>query len=132
MNKSEDILSKNITSIIISLLILISILAISSVLFTACSDYVCQIQAPNSIDAQSSGKTVILTWDSVENAELYTIYRYQEIADNAKPIGTTSSTSYTDDNVTTGKTYYYYIQTLAYEEGHQCWSSPSVTASSNS
>ncbi len=122
---------RNTTCIIISIILSISVLFLSVIVFTACSDYNCEIQSPDNLVAQVNGDSVVLSWDSVEDAELYTIYRYRDFPDNAKPVGTVSSASFTDDSVSSGKTYYYYIQTLAYEEGHQCWSSPSVTVSAN-
>ena len=64
-----------------------------------------QVSASN---VASSGK-IKLTWDTVEDATEYKVYRATSKTGEYKLMKTTTGTSYTNTSTTAGKTYYYYV-----------------------
>ena len=67
--------------------------------------------APTGLTATTNGQSVVLDWNDTLNATSYSVYRSESISDPfGDPIasGLTSST-YTDNAVTTGTTYYYVV-----------------------
>lgn len=62
----------------------------------------------------SSGK-VRLSWNKKSEAEHYRIYRSASKNGTYKYIGKTSGSSYTDDSVSSGKTYYYKLCAAGYQ-----------------
>ena len=67
------------------------------------------------IAASNNAKTgkVKLTWDSVDGAVKYQIYRATTRDGEYKLMYTTSGTSYTNTNNVAGTTYYYYVVAVA-------------------
>lgn len=71
--------------------------------------------APTGAAASTANGQVVLTWNAVSGATAYKVYRsLNSGGSNGSPsdtsiIGTVSGTSYTDNNVTNGTTYYYII-----------------------
>jgi len=59
-------------------------------------------------NVQSSGK-IKLTWNAVENAEKYVVYRSTSKTGTYSKMYTTTKTSYTNTNAKPGKYYYYYV-----------------------
>lgn len=59
----------------------------------------------------SSSKKAVLTWNSVENAKYYVVYRSTSKKGTYKRVGSTTSETltYTDKKLKKGKTYYYKI-----------------------
>lgn len=68
-----------------------------------------------------SGKPVI-TWNIVEGAVSYKVYRSTSSGKNYKQIGTTVENSYTDESASAGKTYYYKVIAIG-ENGESAYSS---------
>ena len=68
-----------------------------------------QVKASN---VASSGK-IKLTWDAVEGAVQYKIYRATKKDGTYKVMYTTSGTSYTNTKAAAGKYYYYYVTAIA-------------------
>ena len=69
---------------------------------------------------------VTLTWNAVNGANKYNIYRTNLEGQNAEKIGEETSTSYIDENVVDGIRYYYYV--TAVKDGGESEFSNSVTA----
>jgi hypothetical protein len=69
------------------------------------------LSAPSGVSAvaSSSSMSIRVTWDSVEGAAEYIVYRASGAAGDYTSVGLTSSTSYTDTNVSGSLTYYYKI-----------------------
>ena len=63
-------------------------------------------------NAAASGK-VKLTWDKVDNAEKYEVYRATSKSGKYTLMKTTTGTSYTNTSATVGKTYYYKVRAVA-------------------
>lgn len=61
------------------------------------------------VNPVSSSSNIIVSWSSVSGAIRYHVYRATSASGNYSQIGTASSTSYTDNNVTAGQTYYYKV-----------------------
>jgi len=74
-------------------------------------DYVTtQLNAPIiSGTTVNSATSVSISWSSVSNATGYRIYRSTSSSGNYSSIGTSSTTSYTDNSCTSGTTYYYRV-----------------------
>ncbi|WP_339278182.1 pectinesterase family protein [Paenibacillus sp. FSL W8-0426] len=66
---------------------------------------------PSHLSAVPGPKSVVLTWDEVENASSYSVFR-SEISGGpyTKLQQGLGSNSYTDSNLTVGKTYYYVVK----------------------
>lgn len=64
---------------------------------------------------KATGK-IKLTWEAVDNATSYQVWRRTETSDTFKLMLTTENTSYTNTSASVGKTYYYYIVAVA-EDG---------------
>ena len=62
--------------------------------------------SPTGLNAQVSGTSVYVTWQSVNNATRYNIYRSSNPSNSYSKIGTSYSTSYTDNNPLSGYNYY--------------------------
>jgi gingipain R len=62
--------------------------------------------APTGLTAATSSSQIGLSWNAVENAIAYKVYR------NGNVIATTQTNSYTDANVTDGTTYAYAVKTV--------------------
>lgn len=65
--------------------------------------------APTSISATRGDHTnkVVVSWDAMEFATSYEVYRKDDQEDSYKQVGTSSGTSYDDTNVSPGSTYWY-------------------------
>lgn len=60
-------------------------------------------------DGPASYPYVVLSWNSVSNATSYTVYRSTSANGSYSKIGNSSYSSYSDNNVSIGKTYYYKV-----------------------
>lgn len=67
--------------------------------------------APTGVSAVSAGSnSVTVTWDAVEGATGYTVYRAGFFGIIFSDIGSTDQTAYTDTGLTTGSIYYYKVK----------------------
>ncbi|ADY57262.1 cell wall binding repeat 2-containing protein [Syntrophobotulus glycolicus DSM 8271] len=67
--------------------------------------------APENLKAESkSASQIKLTWDEVDDADVYYVYRALSSSGTYSKITTVSSTSYTDSSLSAGTTYYYKVQ----------------------
>ena len=57
----------------------------------------------------ATSSTATITWDAVAGAALYRIYRCDQPYGTFTQIGTSPTTSYTDNDTLTGSKYFYYI-----------------------
>lgn len=77
-------------------------------------------QAPTGVEATNGDVEVLLQWKPLPDAEAYKVYRSTSSTDGATgdPIEEgLAETSYTDENVQSGTTYYYRVTAVADEEG---------------
>lgn len=69
---------------------------------------------PSGLSAYWDGPTsypyVVLSWNSVSNATNYQIFRSSSASGSYSKIGDSSYSSYSDNNVSIGKTYYYKVK----------------------
>ena len=98
----------------------------------AVSDNINVIAALDSVvlNISSTADKVNLTWDAVNKATEYDIYRYSydDTQDNAKKIATVNKCEYEDSNVAAEMPYYYYAVANSYVNGVlDNWSNPSET-----
>lgn len=75
--------------------------------------------APSGVEATSGNAQVSLGWESVSNAGSYNVYRSTQSTDGVEgdplEVGH-SETSYTDDSVQNGTTYYYRVTAIDSDE----------------
>ena len=98
----------------------------------AVSDNINVIAALDSVvlNISSTADKVNLTWDTVNKATEYDIYRYSydDTQDNAKKIATVNKCEYEDSDVAAEMPYYYYAVANSYVNGVlDNWSNPSET-----
>ena len=98
----------------------------------AVSDNINVIAALDSVvlNISSTADKVNLTWDTVNKATEYDIYRYSydDTQDNAKKIATVNKCEYEDSDVAAEMPYYYYAVANSYLNGVlDNWSNPSET-----
>ena len=98
----------------------------------AVSDNINVIAALDSVvlNISSTADKVNLTWDAVNKATEYDIYRYSydDTQDNAKKIATVNKCEYEDSDVAAEMPYYYYVVANSYVNGvRDNWSNPSET-----
>ncbi|MDR1232023.1 MAG: hypothetical protein LBK61_11570 [Spirochaetaceae bacterium] len=67
---------------------------------------------PTDVSATADGTTITVTWTMVSGATLYEVYRSSSESGYYAYQGYTSSTSYTDMDLTTNATYYYKVTAL--------------------
>ena len=74
----------------------------------------CDLAQPKvkATNVSSSGK-IKLTWDKIDGAVKYEVYRATSKSGTYKLIKTTTSTSFTNTSATAGKTYYYKVKAIA-------------------
>lgn len=65
------------------------------------------------LKASVSGTTIKLTWKKGKGATSYFIYRSTNKSSGFEKIGESTSTKYYDNNLTTGKTYYYRVYSVS-------------------
>lgn len=87
----------------------------ASAAFSSAKYRVCDLARPAVTASNSTKKQIKLTWKKVDRATHYKVYRATSKDGTYKLIKTTTSTSYTNKNLTTGKTYYYKVK--AYRTG---------------
>ena len=69
--------------------------------------------APVVNEAKNTVEGIKLTWDKVNGAVSYEVYRKSNANDDWTLIDTTTSTSYIDKNISEGSTYIYSLKTVA-------------------
>jgi pectin methylesterase-like acyl-CoA thioesterase/pectate lyase len=77
------------------------------------------------VSTSSTASSIDLSWEAVETAVKYEVYRYSydDTAENVKLIATVTEASYKDEAVTAEMPYYYYV--IAYSDDN--YSNPSET-----
>ena len=70
------------------------------------------LDAPGNVLAAVMEEGIQLSWDSVNNASHYNVYRGESSTGNWVPIGLQEGTSYLDTDLMPGATYYYYVVAL--------------------
>ena len=90
-----------------------NIAEVSNSLWAESEPYHWKLAAPEVeiTNVASSGKPKI-TWDEVEFAEKYHVYRATSKTGEFKHLKTTTSTSFTDTSATAGKVYYYKVRAI--------------------
>ena len=66
--------------------------------------------SPKGVKAVSGGGNATITWDAVNGATSYRVYRSTSLTGTKTRVSIRTSTYYIDKNATTGLTYYYWIQ----------------------
>lgn len=88
------------------------IMAVDAVMLIAATAFFIGVDEPANAEnltvANTTYNTTELTWNSAEDAKLYRIYRSEDGSDY-EYIASTADTHFTDNNIRTGKTYYYAI-----------------------
>ena len=113
---------KNRILSLIALVVLCMALVLPIAAEAASSPAAPQVTAAN---LKSTGK-IKLTWEAVENAASYQVYRSTTASGEFKLMLTTDGTSYTNTSAKVGKTYYYYVVSVAADD---TLSEPSNTVS---
>jgi fibronectin type 3 domain-containing protein len=88
------------------------------------------ISSPTNVRAVASSSSIIVSWSGVSNATGYRLYRNPSWSDGGSYYGygrSTSGTSYTDNDVSPGRTYVYWI--VAYNSANNAESPQSSSAS---
>ena len=81
--------------------------------------------ATDSISATAEELTATITWEAIEGAERYWLYRSTVGPDGPYYIHVSTDTnSYTDKKLRPETTYYYRVMALTYENGVACYSDP--------
>lgn len=83
---------------------------------------------PSGLEATSGDSEIGLSWDAVDEADTYRVYRSTSsgIDVSGSPLDTgVSSAGYTDETAENGQTYYYVVTAVAEEEGETAESDPS-------
>jgi len=94
--------------------------------FSDCT--VCSLTAPSGLTASASGDNAIqVSWGAVSGASEYRVYRSTTPGGPYTQVGTTTSTSYLDNTVEGGVTYYYVV--TAYSTAQACESPYSTEVS---
>ena len=83
-------------------------------------------KTPNDLIATAGVNQVLLTWSPVENATLYSIYRYNETLRNYKWIGESVAAQYTDCDLPAGVTQYFKIRAVRVTEEGKLFSALSA------
>jgi hypothetical protein len=74
------------------------------------------VESPSGLEATADDGTVDLTWQGVDAAQSYSVYRYESSTDGASgdPVATdVTEANYTDSGAENGNTYYYRVTALA-------------------
>ena len=80
---------------------------------TNCGDVNGRVEAPVvKITNKASNGKPSLSWDAVNGAVEYEVYRATSKTGKYSRVKTTTGTSYTNTSATTGKTYYYYVVSI--------------------
>ena len=69
-----------------------------------------KLDTPTGLKAVSDNGSAVLTWNSVDDATSYSIYRAERTLGVKTKLGTATGTSYTDTTAELGKTYYYFVK----------------------
>ena len=84
--------------------------------YSSVESCITSITKPNINVSSHNYNSIKITYDKVTGADGYIIYRSTSKSSGYKQIKITSSTSYTDKNLTTGKTYYYKVKAYSYSD----------------
>ncbi len=85
--------------------------------------------APLNLKAASlSYKSVKLSWSAVSGASGYVVYRYNSVKKAYERLKVTKAAGFTNDGLTTGKTYSFKVQAYRTVSGKNIYSKSSVTA----
>ena len=79
--------------------------------YSAVVSRTCDLARPD-VMVKLSSRNVKLTWDKISGATKYEVYRATSKDGTYKLVKTTSSASYTDKDVKSGKTYYYKVKAI--------------------
>src|SRR6185295_1188673 len=72
---------------------------------------------PANLHATAGNAQVGLTWTAAAGATSYVIKRSSVSGSSYAPVGTTTSTSYTNTGLQNGTTYYYVVSAVSFDEG---------------
>ncbi|MDE6000199.1 MAG: hypothetical protein K2H04_09070, partial [Bacteroidaceae bacterium] len=70
-----------------------------------------RLHTPENVRGSAAGGKVTVTWDAVEGATSYNVFRSAD-GNSFLPLGTSSGTSFTDNEPLPGMSYYYCVQAL--------------------
>ena len=73
----------------------------------------CKLAAPMAAIALDESGNPVISWEAVEGAKKYEVYRAASENGKYSKVKTTTQLSYTDAKATTGKTYYYKVKAVA-------------------
>lgn len=93
---------------------------------------VVELQAPQNVSVDAEREDEIdISWDAVDNAGEYHIYRHDSSGayNNGSEVGTTTSTTFTDTGLTDGKQYNYQVVAHNHTNDEYASSSPSSEVS---
>lgn len=76
---------------------------------------------PSNVTANAGSSSIVVSWNAVSGADSYNVYRSTSVYDTPSLCTTVSNTTYTDNNVTAGTTYYYRV-TAQNNEGESDYS----------
>lgn len=69
--------------------------------------------APANLAAKAGNEQVVLTWNASASATAYGVFRgTSSYAENSTPIGLATTTSFTNADLTNGRTYYYVVKAI--------------------
>ena len=81
--------------------------------YSSVKNRICKLARPDvTIELSSKGKPK-LSWEAVEGAISYKVYRAASKSGTYSLVKTTTSTSYTNTGATSGKTYYYKVRAIS-------------------
>lgn len=83
----------------------------------------CALPRPKTLSAAKSGSAIKVSWSKVSAASHYRVYRKTSASGSWKRIATVTGTSYTDKNVTSGKSYIYTVRAAVKQDGEWVLSS---------
>lgn len=83
----------------------------------------CALPRPKSLSASAGSSAIKVSWSKVPAATHYRVYRKASASDSWSRIATVTGTSYSDKNVTSGKSYIYTVRAAVKQSGEWVLSS---------